>query len=64
MEAEKQDSSSSKKQVKHKHDEVAFLASRSAIKHVLFALGVDPTTRDAGEGGGSTSYALRSVVRD
>ena len=25
----------------------------SASKHVLFALGVDPTARDAGEGGGS-----------
>ena len=33
----------------------------------FFALGVNPTARDAGEGGGSdlvfTSYALRSVVR-
>ena len=27
--------------------------SGSASKHVLFALGVDPTARDAGEGGGS-----------
>ena len=25
---------------------------RSASKHVLFALGVDPTARDPGEGGG------------
>ena len=28
-----------------------FLTSRSVSKHVLFALGVDPTARDAGEGG-------------
>ena len=27
--------------------------SGSVSKHVLFALGVDPTARDAGEGGGS-----------
>ena len=37
-------------------------------RHVLFALGVDPTARDAGEGGGFrpslVSYALRSVKRD
>ena len=39
--------------MKHKHGEVAFLTSRGVIKHVLFALGVDPTARDAGEGGGS-----------
>ena len=32
---------------------MAFLTSRSARKHVLLALGVDPTARDAGEGGGS-----------
>ena len=32
---------------------MAFLASRSASKHIFFALGVDPTARDAGEGGGS-----------
>ena len=32
---------------------MAFLTSKSASKHVLFALGVDPTARDAGEGGGS-----------
>ena len=30
-----------------------FLTSRSASKQVLFALGVDPTARDAGENGGS-----------
>ena len=30
---------------------MAFLTSRSASKHVLFALGVDSTARDAGEGG-------------
>ena len=40
-------------QQKHKHSKMAFLTSRSASKHVLFALGVDPTARDAGEGGGS-----------
>ena len=32
---------------------MAFLTSRSASKHVIFALGVDPTARGAGEGGGS-----------
>ena len=32
---------------------MAFLTYRSASKHVLFALGVDPTARDASEGGGS-----------
>ena len=32
---------------------MAFLTYKSASKHVLFALGVDPTARDAGEGGGS-----------
>ena len=33
---------------------MAFLTSRSASKHVFyFALGVDPTGRDAGEGTGS-----------
>ena len=38
--------------------------SRSASKHVLFALGVDLTARDAGEGGGfdlvlqATPFAL------
>ena len=48
---------------------MVFLTSRSASKRVLFALGVDPTARDAGEGDlvsqtSLTSYALRSVVRD
>jgi len=38
---------------KNKHGEVAFLTFMSASKHVLFALGVNPTARDAGEGGGS-----------
>jgi len=37
----------------HKHGEMAFLTSRSASKHVIFALDVDPTARDASEGGGS-----------
>ena len=32
---------------------MVFLTSRSASKHILFALSVDPTARDAGEGGGS-----------
>ena len=40
-------------QQKRKHSKVVFLTSRSVSKHVLFALGVDPTARDAGEGGGS-----------
>ena len=35
------------------HGEMAFLTSRSASKHDIFALGVDPTARDAGKGGGS-----------
>ena len=32
---------------------MAFLISRSASKHVFFALGVNPKARDTGEGGGS-----------
>ena len=32
---------------------MAFLTSRNASKDVLFALGVDPTARDADEGGSS-----------
>ena len=32
---------------------MVFLTSRSVSKYVVFALGVDPTARDAGEGGGS-----------
>ena len=40
-------------QQKRKHGKVAFLTFMSASKHILFALGVDPTARDAGEGGGS-----------
>ena len=32
---------------------MAFLTSISVSKHLFFALGVDPTARDAGEGGGS-----------
>ena len=40
-------------QQKHKHGETTFLTSGSVSKHILFALGVDPTARDAGEGGGS-----------
>ena len=48
---------------------MAFLTSRSASKHVLFALGVDPTARDAaGEGEGSdlllqaTSFAVSRKI--
>ena len=37
----------------HKHGEMAFLTSRSVSKHVDFALGVNPTVRDAGKGGSS-----------
>ena len=36
-------------QQKCKHGKVAFLTFRSVSKHVLFALGVDPTARDEGE---------------
>ena len=35
------------------HGEVAFLTFRSVSRHILFALGVDPTARDANKGGGS-----------
>ena len=38
---------------KHKYGEMTFLTSISVSKRVLFALGVDPTARDAGEGRGS-----------
>ena len=34
-------------QQKRKHDEMAFLMSRNANKHVIFALSVDRTARDA-----------------
>ena len=37
-------------QQKREHSEMAFLTSRSASKHILFAFGVDPTARDAIEG--------------
>jgi len=40
-------------QQKCKHGKVAFLTFMSVSKHILFALGVDPTAMDAGEGGGS-----------
>ena len=40
-------------QQKCKHGEMTFLTSRSASKHVLFALGVNPIARDADEGRGS-----------
>ena len=47
---------------------MAFLTSRSASKHILFALGVDPTGPAHCEGGVPTSEScklhLRSVVRD
>ena len=35
-------------QKKRKRGGMAFLTSRSASKHVHFALGVDPTVRDTG----------------
>ena len=38
---------------KCKHSEMAFLTSRNGSKYILFALGADPTARDAGRGGGS-----------
>ena len=43
---------------------MVFLTSISASKHFLFALGVDPTARDAGEGGGSdlVSQTMSFVV--
>ena len=43
---------------------MTFLTSKSASKHVLFALGVDPTAGDAGEGGGSdlVSQAMALAV--
>ena len=52
-------------QQKRKHGEVVFLTFRSASKHVLFALGVDPTARDAGKGGGSdlVSQAMPWTVK-
>ena len=34
-------------QQKHKHNEMAFLVSRNASKHILLALGVNCTARDA-----------------
>ena len=40
-------------------NEMVFLMSRSASKHVLFVLGVDPTARDASKGGGSDLVSLR-----
>ena len=49
-------------QQKCKHCEMAFLTSRSVSKHVLFALGVDPTARDAGEGGGSDLVSQATPV--
>ena len=39
---------------------MAFLTSRSASKHVLFALGVDPTARDTDERIGS-KLALQAM---
>ena len=49
-------------QQKCKHGEVAFLTFRSVIKHVPFALGVDPTARDAGEGGGSNLVSQATPI--
>ena len=53
---------------KRKHGEVAFKTFRSVSKHILFALGVNPTARDASEGGGSdlvsqaTPFAVSCVL--
>ena len=55
---------------KRKHGDMAFLTSKSVSKHVLFALGVDPTAmQDAVKAGVPTSQSLASctlcsVVRD
>ena len=47
---------------------MAFLTSRSANEHVLFALGVDPTAWDDGEGGGNSDLVSQvtpfAVSRD
>ena len=50
----------------HKHGEMAFLTSKSASKHDIFALGVDPTARDVSKGGDSdlVSQATPFAVLD
>ena len=40
---------------------MVFLTSRSASKHDIFALGVDPTARDTGFQPSLTNYAIRSA---
>ena len=42
---------------------MAFLTFKSASKHILFALGVNPTARDAGEGGGSDLVSQATPCR-
>ena len=49
-------------QQKRKHSEMAFLTSRNANKHILFALGVDPTARDAVKAGIPTSEPHRQAT--
>ena len=44
-------------QQKHKHCAVVFLTSRSASKHIHFALGVDCTARDTVKVGFQSSLA-------
>ena len=40
---------------------MAFLTSRRANKHFYFALGVDPTARNAGEGGGNSDLVSQAT---
>ena len=40
---------------------MAFLTSRSASKHVLFALGVNPTARDAAGEGEDSDQVLQAT---
>ena len=42
---------------------MAFLTSRSASKYIPFALGVDPTTRDVGEGGSSDQVSQATPLQ-
>ena len=52
-------------QQKRKHGEMAFLTSRSATKHILYALGINSTARDTVMVGiPTTSCTLCSVMRD
>ena len=47
---------------KRKHCAMTFLTSRSVSKHILFALGVDPTARDAVKAGIPTSEPHRQAT--